>query len=44
VANDILIESGYGGFLPDHQERYRLPTADRTYSTWVSGGMSELPN
>jgi hypothetical protein len=43
TANDILASSGYGGIVPDQLERYRLPTADRRYTTWVSGGMTELP-
>jgi hypothetical protein len=43
TANDILACSGYGGIVPDQLERYRLPTADRRYTTWVSGGMTELP-
>jgi hypothetical protein len=43
AANDIVANSGYGGIVPDHLNRYRLPTADRRYTTWVSGGMTELP-
>jgi uncharacterized membrane protein YgcG len=42
-ANGIITDSGHGGVHPDHQERHRLPTADGTYTTWVSGGLTELP-
>jgi hypothetical protein len=44
TANDILATAGHGGIVPDQLNRYRLPTADRRYTTWVSGGMTELPN
>jgi hypothetical protein len=43
AANDIVASSGHGGIFPDYLNRYRLPTADRRYTTWVSGGMTELP-
>jgi hypothetical protein len=42
-ANGIIMDSGHSGIIPDHQVRYWLPTADRTYTTWVSGGLTELP-
>jgi hypothetical protein len=44
TANDIMAEAGCDGTQAVFVTRYRLPTAGRTYTTWISGGLSCLPN